>query len=44
MPRDLRMYSPRLRSPLSSMSRKSNQVSMSEEMSNSVCSKAPPHA
>ena len=32
MPRDLRTYRPRLRSPSSSMSRSSSQVSMSDEM------------
>ena len=40
MPRDLRTYRPRLRSPPSSMSRSSSQVSMSEEMPTSVCSSA----
>ncbi len=38
MPRDLRTYRPRLRSPLISMSRSSSQVSMSDEMPTSVCS------
>ena len=42
MPRDLRTYSPRLRSPPTSMSRSSSQVSMSDEIAASVRSAAPP--
>ena len=42
MPRDLRMYRPRLRSPPISMSRSSSQVSISDEMPTSVCSGSSP--
>ncbi len=38
MPRDLRTYIVRLRSPLTSISRSSSQVSMSDETPTSVCS------
>ena len=36
MPRDLRTYRPRLRSPLTSISRSSSQVSISDETPTSV--------
>ena len=42
MPRDLSTYSRRLRSPPSSMSRSSSQVSISEEMPASVCLRGQP--